>query len=297
MKDANAPVSTRPPAAAADGDGGHRMQCMEIWGGNAAIMDAVSSPGLDAWVYSRPHEGAKLGGDIHYVSMCASGRIARYFVADVSGHGEAVSELAGRLRTLMRKNINTVDQTKFARALNEEFMAASDSGRFATAVLATYWAPTRNLILCNAGHPRPMWYRAATREWSVLDHGADGTVERAVNLPLGVIEPTDYHQFAIELNPGDLVVFITDGLVEAKDDAGRMLGERGLLEIVRQFDPSKPTELLPGMLDRVVAHQNGRPIDDDVTVVLLHHNGAPVPVYSIGEYAGAVAKMLGLKRV
>ncbi len=269
---------------------------MEIWGGNSSIMDAISSPGIDAWVYSRPHENAGQGGDIHYVSMCASGRIARYFVADVAGHGEAVSELARRLRTLMRRNINTIDQTKFARALNEEFSRLETHGRFATAVLATYYAPTRNLILCNAGHPRPMWYRAADRTWSVLDRDARGTVEAASNLPLGIIEPTDYHQFAIELNPGDLVVFITDGLVEAKDDQGCLLGEAGLLDIARSFDPSSPTALLAGLLERVVQYQSGRPIDDDVTVVLLHQNGAPIPTYSLGEYAGAVAKMLGLKR-
>ncbi|MCP4589165.1 MAG: hypothetical protein GY842_00335, partial [bacterium] len=51
----------------------HQLPCMEIWGGNQAIEDAVSVPGIDAWVYSRPVGGQSSGGDIHYVSTCGGG--------------------------------------------------------------------------------------------------------------------------------------------------------------------------------------------------------------------------------
>lgn len=44
------------------------LQCMEIWGDNTAIENAIAVPGMDAWVYSEPYEGHKAGGDIHYVS-------------------------------------------------------------------------------------------------------------------------------------------------------------------------------------------------------------------------------------
>jgi len=49
---------------------------MEIWGGNRFVETGVELPGLDAWVYSRPHGGAEGGGDVHYVSSCAAGMIA-----------------------------------------------------------------------------------------------------------------------------------------------------------------------------------------------------------------------------
>src|SRR5205085_11389593 len=74
------------------------MQCMEVWGGNAQTNNGVSMLGLDAWVYSKPYESAEAGGDVYYVSSCATGRITRLLVADVSGHGNAVSETAGVLR-------------------------------------------------------------------------------------------------------------------------------------------------------------------------------------------------------
>ena len=63
----------------------HLLQCMEIWGGNRAVENAVSVHGIDAWVLSEPHGGGERGGDVHYVSMCGAGKISRFALADVSG--------------------------------------------------------------------------------------------------------------------------------------------------------------------------------------------------------------------
>ena len=60
---------------------------MEVWGSNRAGSNGVIMPGLDAWVYSRPCSDDDAGGDVHYVSACATGRVIRALVADVSGHG------------------------------------------------------------------------------------------------------------------------------------------------------------------------------------------------------------------
>jgi hypothetical protein len=51
-----------PPAEASDR---HAVQCMEMWGGSHAAESAVTTPGLDAWVYSQPHQGPAEGGDVH----------------------------------------------------------------------------------------------------------------------------------------------------------------------------------------------------------------------------------------
>src|SRR5437899_58220 len=95
------------------------MQCMEVWGGNQVVDSSVAMAGLDAWVYSRPYGQADGGGDVHYVSSCATGRITRLLVADVSGHGVAVCDVAAQLRTLMRRYVNYLDQTRFVRSMNE----------------------------------------------------------------------------------------------------------------------------------------------------------------------------------
>src|SRR5271163_4772900 len=130
------------------------MQCMEVWGGSQLTSSGVELGGLDVWVYSKPFGEAQRGGDVYYVSSCASGRISRLLLADVSGHGQSVAATAADLRTLMRRFVNRLDQSEFVRLLNQQFTALSQAGTFATAVVATFFAPSQRLIVCNAGHPR-----------------------------------------------------------------------------------------------------------------------------------------------
>src|SRR5438128_57239 len=98
----------------------HHMQCMEVWGGNHLVVINVVMAGLYAWVYSKPFGDAVGGGDVYYVSSCATGRITRLLLADVSGHGQTVSEIAGQLRTMMRQHVNRIDQAGFVRAMNRQ---------------------------------------------------------------------------------------------------------------------------------------------------------------------------------
>src|SRR5262245_22369032 len=116
-----------------------RMQCMEVWGGNHAVDTGVIMAGLDAWLYSRPHGEGSSGGDIHYVSSCAAGMITRLLIADVSGHGPAVSDVAAHLRALMRRYVNYHDQTAFIHEIDREFADLKKApGAFATAVAITF---------------------------------------------------------------------------------------------------------------------------------------------------------------
>jgi len=134
----------------------HTMQCMEIWGGSHAADTSVATPGLDLWVYSQPYEGADDGGDVHYVSLCGGGKITRFILADVAGHGAKVADVARSLRGLMRQNINRKSQARLATALNEQFAELGQQGCFATAVIASYLTTGDKLTVCNAGHPRPL---------------------------------------------------------------------------------------------------------------------------------------------
>src|SRR3984885_1830122 len=201
------------------------MQCMEVWGGSQLTSSGVELGGLDVWVYSKPFGEAQRGGDVYYVSSCASGRISRLLLADVAGHGQSVASTAADLRTLMRRFVNRLDQTEFVRLLNQQFSALSKDGAFATAVVATFFEPSRRMTVCNAGHPRPLLYRAATRRWDFLGHGVveqPGAKKKAgpSNLPLGMLEISEYDQFDIELEPGDCLLSYTDALMESNDASG-----------------------------------------------------------------------------
>src|SRR4051812_22443719 len=188
---------------------------MEIFGGTGVREEAVAMPGLDGWIYSRPFEGATDGGDVHYVSLCGGGIVSRLIVADVSGHGVEVAEVAGALRAMMRKNINRKSQTRLVAALNRQFSAMAQFRQFATAVVVTYLATKRTLTVCNAGHPRPLLYRASTGSWEVMDLETVST--GAGNLPLGIDDDTPYAQFAVTLEPEDVILLYTDALIEACD--------------------------------------------------------------------------------
>lgn len=246
------------------------MQCMEVWGGNRGIDTGVEVPGLEGWVLARPHAGAEAGGDIHYVSSCATGRITRLLLADVSGHGSGVDAVAVELRNLMRRYVNMIDQRALVRSLNREFGELARDGMFATAVAATYFAPARRLVISNAGHPRPLVFRAREQTWSSIgieSAGEDGPA----NLPLGVLAPTSYDERAIALVEGDFVVFYSDSLIEARNAQGKTLGEEGLRHRLGAIKPGTPEQVARS----IVQGLDGL-ADDDVTLMVLRVNASRV---------------------
>ena len=286
----------------------HHLQCMEIIGGNHAVERRISSPGLDIWVASRPFKGS-VGGDVHYFSMCGSGRVTRVAMADVSGHGLEADETARRLRKLMRKYINLLDQTRLARAMNREFPSTGDIPGFATVLFMTYFAPTDHLIVCNAGHPPPLWFSQRTKRWEVLREGMPDRgpsirkerttylLKRVANLPLGVIESTDYHQFDVKLEKDDLVVMYSDALIEAANPQGLRLEEDGLRRLAEQIDASEPEQVGRAFLSKLDEWRGHRAPDDDETIIVLHHNASDPPPMTVAQALKSTAKMQGLVRV
>ncbi len=266
---------------------------MEVWGGNRAVDNGVAMPGLNVFVHARPHHGHEAGGDVHYLSSCATGRITRLMVADVAGHGQSVSETALVLRGLMRRFINHLDQQKAVEQLNHEFSKQTHAGRFATAVLGTYWGPTGQLCLCNAGHPRPLWYRAKTRRWEPLEPpqvASDGEeADAPMDVPLGVLDSTTYRQLGVRLRAGDLVLLYTDSLTEARTVGGGLLGEQGLIDILNGLGEPDPSTLIASLNASLAA--SGCTIDDDLTALLLSPNGL-TPRLTIRERFAAIGHIL-----
>lgn len=288
------------------------MQCMEVWGGNRATTQSVAMAGLDAWVHCRPYSGPDQplsgqsqptdegGGDIHYLSSCATGRITRLLIADVSGHGASVSSIAVTLRDLMRRYVNFVDHGRLVRTLNADFVSLADAGCFATALVATYWSPTSRLTLSNAGHPRPLVRRASTGRWEFLhanerNAGAD---DAPANLPLGLFDPGAYDQFSVTLQPDDLVLLYTDSVIETPDARGRLLGEDGLRSLLDEIQNTDPSALIETLKAALVARQQTDTFNDDLTMVVLRPNElAPRMRMLDGLLAGGRILRAGWERI
>jgi phosphoserine phosphatase RsbU/P len=269
----------------------HTLQCSEVWGGNEEAERAIVMRGLDAWVLSRPANGDAGGGDIHYLSSCATGRITRILLADVSGHGAEVAGLALRLRTLMRRFVNYVDQRRLVERLNQEFAAAVKNGRFATAIVATLWGPTGVIEVTNAGHPTPLVYRVSGGVWRRLE--TDGS-QRADDLPLGVQDGTTYGRARVLLERGDMLLLYTDALIEAKLPDGSYLGEEGLLRVLREV--ATPAGDAAGLTSRIAARvcelAACDKLDDDATLLLLKPNDLPPPRGSLALGLATGARLM-----
>jgi serine phosphatase RsbU (regulator of sigma subunit) len=249
------------------------MQCMEVWGGSQLTSRGVEFGGLDAWVYSKPYGKAHAGGDIYYASSCATGRISRLLLADVAGHGQTVAATAADLRTLMRRFVNRLDQTEFVRLLNQQFAVLPRTGAFATAIVTTFFEPSRRLTVCNAGHPRPLLYRATQHQWDFLGTQGPGSRSAPSNIPLGLFGAAEYEQFDVELQPGDCLVSYTDALIESRDSDGEMLGEEGLLRITRLLGDVPPEKMIETLLSEIEARYPENLSEDDVTVLVVRANG------------------------
>jgi hypothetical protein len=267
------------------------MTCMEVWGGNQPANNGVIMPGLDAWIYSLPFGDSDSGGDVYYVSACATGRITRLLLADVSGHGTQVSKIAVSLRKLMQKYVNFIDQTAFVGSMNRQFAELAGAGTFATAIVSTFFGPTNDLTLCIAGHPPPLLYRAASKRWTILDH-QEGTA--AGNIPLGIDDAANWTQFDVRLRVGDLVLAYTDSLIEAFGADGEMLCPKGLLQIINTVDVSDPKRVIPLLLEKMAVLNDKNLKNDDVTALLFRPNGTAPGVKLKDKLLGPLRVMGGV---
>ncbi|HVQ16919.1 MAG TPA: PP2C family protein-serine/threonine phosphatase [Vicinamibacterales bacterium] len=268
------------------------MSCMEVWGGSQLSQRSVQFSGLEAWVYSKPHGQASKGGDVVYASSCATGRITRLLLADVAGHGQTVAGTAADLRLLMRRFVNRLDQTELVRLLNQQFSGLSERAVFATAIVTTFFAPTRRLIVCNAGHPRPLIYRADMREWNVLGQTEEAPSAGPRNLPLGILSVSDYDQFDIELQEGDCIVAYTDALIEAQDADGDELGEAGVQRILQLMGEVDAPSLIPTLLGEIADRFPENLSADDVTVLVVRATSKPLR-HSLVDQLRALARLIG----
>ena len=150
----------------------------------------------------------EVGGDFYQAIEQANG-YALIVVGDVSGKGlkaAMTGALAiGALRTLADENLSPGE---LLRRLNRQMLATQESG-FITC-LCVRMSLQGSVTMANAGHLSP--YRG--QEEIELDSG----------LPLGLTADAEYGETHIELAPGDMLTLLSDGVVEARDAKGELLG-------------------------------------------------------------------------
>lgn len=244
-----------------------RIRCAEVWGGiENADLDAIAA-GVHASLFSQSSEGGK-GGDIYYLSVCGSEALTRVAIADVSGHGAAVSHISRWLYDALLAQMNSLDGSRVLDELND---LANHYGykAISTVSLVAYYRRNGQAYVSYAGHPPALLFRHAENAWSLLEPPRD---DGLVGLPLGVSEETTYRQNETPLHAGDRIVLYTDGVLEATNSAGEQFGVQRLLAAAREIVDRPLADLKNSIVAAVRAHTGGSLEHDDVTVIAMERN-------------------------
>lgn len=238
------------------------LNCLEVCGGRGKSRQSFSRPGLDVCVESQAtadvHAG---GGELYFASSCASGRITRLLLADIAGDARLFSQLAAKLRDSIKRNVNRIQQARCIREMSGEIRAAADEGGFASTLVATYFAPSRTMTICNAGHPAPLVYRAAEGRWSILQlHAAPYSGDEAPD----IVAEAEYQHAVVCLDEGDCVLLYSNALAERGSPSGPVRGTQGVLQQAQQQGGLPPNRLARALLgDPANSHSPG-----DATVIV-----------------------------
>ncbi len=243
-----------------------RKKCMEISGGRLTYHAAYEMPGLAMQVSSRQSSHSlQGGGEVHYISSCASGRITRLMLADISGSEDTFVRLSCEMRNGLLRNINSIWQNRVVTNMSTQFHEFARQGGFGTALVATFFAPTRSFVMCNIGNPPPLVFRAADQTWQVL-HGETETVPQCREAtPEGVFGPHEYRHEKTKLGMGDVVVLYGNGFAQSAFPGGNVVGHQKLLEALQDSPHSDPRSRLDHLVRLVL--ENNEP-DEDSTIVV-----------------------------
>ena len=188
-----------------------------------------------------------------------------FAIGDVMGKGVPAGLMMTMLRGMLRAEVlNSHSPSHLLQHLNWVMRAdLENSNRFVTLFCAQYDPRTQMLSYGNAAHNPPLLWQAARGKVSRLD--ADGML-------LGLDMDTRYQENQVQLQPGDVVIYYTDGFTEAADRSGQRFDEDNLIEAFswacRNLSSSDEIlEYLFNMLDRFVG--SDRPTDDDTTLVVM----------------------------
>jgi sigma-B regulation protein RsbU (phosphoserine phosphatase) len=245
-----------------------RMVCSQIRGGNGAVHAPVDLPGIKGVLYSRPCVGGR-GGDVYYLSICGSGLLSRICVADVVGHGEAVSQISSDMHGLLRRLMNWPDQRRVLRDLN---LLLERRGLDAMATLAaiTYYPPTRKLSFSYAGHPPGWLFRRSVDRWERLRLDADGrSTDAFVNGALAVTTEAAFTRSSVRVDYGDRLFIVTDGVLEAINADGELFGTDLVEQILHEQRDGTPDQIAHVLLEALDAHCEGFATQDDLTFLCV----------------------------
>ncbi|HWR35142.1 MAG TPA: SpoIIE family protein phosphatase [Clostridia bacterium] len=201
-----------------------------------------------------------IGGDLYdFLQYQGDGGLTAVAIGDVSGKGAPAAIYAALVSGILRSHAaEEPGPADMLSCINLSLAERPIAGQFVSLIYALWDDRERLLRIANSGLPRPIYCH-------------NGKVERieATGLPLGLFATADYDEFTFHAHPGDLFVFFSDGILDARDHTGDMFGRERVERIVaRNFDRTAD-EVVTAIFDAVNEYVGGVEAFDDQTVVAL----------------------------
>jgi serine phosphatase RsbU (regulator of sigma subunit) len=201
----------------------------------------------------------EVGGDFFNYFPLDSGLVAM-LVGDVSGKGVGAALLMANIQASLRTRFALGQGlSAIAEAIDRDIEANSPGPVYATLFIAIFDPATRHMRYVNAGHNPQFVLRA------------QGNIEKmsSTGLPVGMLAGHGYSERDVQLAPGDLLFFYTDGCVEMENEAGEMFGSDRLETLVAGSSSGSADEVLMKVEKAISAFRGSREQFDDATMMAV----------------------------
>jgi serine phosphatase RsbU (regulator of sigma subunit) len=203
-----------------------------------------------------------VGGDYFDAAEMPGGRVAVIF-ADVSGHGLGAALVTAILKSTFESWLERdAGIAELAEMLNRRLVELTPDRSFAAVALGIIDTARGSFRYCNCGHsPHPYLIRAGERRPQPLDAGH--------MMILGVMPKIEVRTAEVELEPGDIVVFATDGITEAENQQGEAYGVERVESFLREHAHAALGELVAALSEDVARFGAGRAQSDDRAILAV----------------------------
>src|SRR6266852_1380777 len=211
-----------------------------------------------------------IGGDLYdFIPYSMSRR--GIVIGDVSGKGAPAAIYAALVSGILRSHAPIEPgPAEMLSAVNLSLGERRIDGQFVSIIYAVWDDDRRTLQVANSGLPRPIYCH-------------DGKIEviPATALPLGLFDEADYEEFSYKAKQGDLFVFYSDGILDARNRDGRSFGRERVEEIVLGCLTQSPVCVVNNIFKAVAEHAAGvDPFDVQTGVAIRVKDGSGAPVGS-----------------
>ena len=209
-----------------------------------------------------------IGGDLYDFIPYSLSRLG-IAIGDVSGKGAPAAIYAALVSGILRSHAPIEpDPAEMLSAVNLSLAERRIEAQFVSLIYAVWDDEQRTLSVANSGLPRPIYV-----------HGGKNEVIEATGLPLGLFDEAEYDELKFKMKPGEMFVFFSDGILDARNRKGELFGRHRVEEIIAECGGQSADCVVDLLFKAVAEHAAGVETFDDQTVVAIrvksgHHGSA-----------------------